>query len=126
MISFGYLAVTGPPAPFASVSIRHPDGSGTVEWVPARVDSAADRTVIPVRIAEALRLESVEELEFEGIGGRVETMPIYSIRLAIRGLDPIPVSVAAHGGEQYVLLGRDLLNRYKITLDGPNQKLEIV
>jgi hypothetical protein len=27
--------------------------------------------------------------------------------------------------EPYVLLGRDILNRYRVVLDGPKQKLEI-
>jgi hypothetical protein len=35
------------------------------------------------------------------------------------------LEVAASDGEIYALLGRDLLNHYRVVLDGPNLILEI-
>jgi hypothetical protein len=126
MITFDYLQLSGPPAPFVSVSVGHPHGPGTVEWVPARVDSAADRTVIPFSIAETLQLEPMGQMTFEGVGGHPEVMDIYSVRLAIRGLTHRAVEVAVHRGERHVLLGRDVLNVYRVVLDGPNCSVESI
>jgi hypothetical protein len=67
----------------------------------------------------------VERLLFEGLGGQQLELPTYQVQLLIRDLPPIIVKVAASAGEPYVLLGRDVLNRYRVVLDGPNMRLEI-
>jgi predicted aspartyl protease len=125
ILVFNYLTEFSPPAPFVLITIGHPTESGIVGPLPARVDSAADRTVIPQAIAEALHLEPSEERQFEGLGGRLQVMSIYPVSFAISGREPLTIEVAAHKEELYVLLGRDVLNQYCITLDGPNQRLEI-
>src|SRR5947209_6819540 len=96
MITFGYLQLSGPPAPFVSVSVGHPLGPRAVEWTPALVDSAADRTVVPLSIAETLQLEPMGQMTFEGVGGHPEVMDIYTVRFAIRGLSHRFVEVAVH------------------------------
>lgn len=35
------------------------------------------------------------------------------------------LAVVAHAGEQWVLLGRDVLNSYRVLLNGPNAVLEL-
>ena len=125
MIAFRYLTQFHPPAPFISVTIGRPLEPHAIEHLPARVDSAAGRTVIPQSVACALRLEPTNELQFEGVGGHVESMPIYPVILTVRGLGPHQVDAAAHPGETAVLLGRDVFNRYRVLLDGPNPKLEV-
>lgn len=122
---FYYITEIYPPAPFIWITIGHPTNAGDVGPLPARVDTAADRTVIPQPVVDDLRLEPSNELQFEGLGGHKETLSIYPVLLTISGLEPLSAEVAAHKGEQYVLLGRDILNHYRITLDGPNQRLEI-
>ena len=125
MITFRYLTEFEPPAPFVSVTVGHPAAERATNLIPARVDSAADRTVIPLSVAEGLQLEPVDERQFEGVGGHVEPMPIYLVSMTIRGFGPHPLAVAAHRAEPVILLGRDVLNHYRIVLDGPNQTLEI-
>jgi predicted aspartyl protease len=112
-----------PPAPF--VHVARPDGSAVETDLPGKVDTGADRTNIPAALAARLALDEIDRLSFAGFGGSELILPIYLIRLTIRDLPAINVEVAAEGGEQYVLLGRDVLNRYKIVLDGPNLRLEI-
>jgi predicted aspartyl protease len=101
------------------------DGTETVRDLPAKVDTGADQTVIPLPLVERLALREVARLRFGGLGGHEVVLPVYEVQLVIRDLAAITVEVAASAGEPHVLLGRDVLNRYKIVLDGPNGKLEI-
>lgn len=114
-----------PPAPYVFVVVSHPAGTATAPARPAKLDTGADRTIIPTGLAAALGLREVERLVFTGLSGGQVVLPVYQLRLAIRDLDPILVDVAASDGEPHILLGRDVLNRYRIILDGPNQRLEI-
>jgi hypothetical protein len=43
----------------------------------------------------------------------------------IRSFPPMTVEVLAHPAEPFILLGRDVLNHYRILLDGPKLALEI-
>jgi len=43
----------------------------------------------------------------------------------VRDLEPVTVKVLASDEEPYALLGRDVLNRFTILLDGPNLALEL-
>lgn len=88
--------------------------------MPAKVDSGADRTVIPAVLATELRLD-----EFEGLGGHRITMTLVRVILAIRSCPEVEVSAAANDGEPYILLGRDVLNNFRVVLDGPSGKMEI-
>jgi hypothetical protein len=107
-----------PPAPVASVEIRHPDSGESVVNVPMLVDSGADATLLP-RIA-------VESLGIVGTGERYQLMAFdgaISESEAIRA-DLIFLRKRFRG--RYLLidseigvLGRDVLNDCRLILDGP-------
>ena len=113
---FNYVGTESPPAPFVLVSVGRPDGITTATDIPARVDSGADRTVLPKRLVEQLTLDTVEQREFEGLGGHRVMMAIVQVRIAIRNCAPLEVNAASNDGEPYILLGRDVLNIFDVIL----------
>jgi predicted aspartyl protease len=100
------------------------DRISSVEY-PAQLDTAADLSVVPWRIVEELQLDQLGEIEALGFGGHLMTMPTFLVQIQLRGLAPQVVEVLASAEEPYVLLGRDVLNRFRVTLDGRNLVLEI-
>jgi len=124
-ITFYYSRSESPPAPYVLVTITRPDGASVAADLPAKVDSGADRTVIPEALVERLKLEPIEQREFEGLGGNRITLSLYEVSITIRGCAAVSIIAAGSPGEPYPLLGRDLLNSFHLTLDGPNQKLVI-
>jgi hypothetical protein len=125
MLRVPFNSQVQPPAPFLLVTLSDPlDGRSTPD-LPAQLDTAADRTVVPLAVVKSLGLEPVDELEVVGLGGVRQTVPVYVVGLAIRSLPPRPVRVIAHADEPWVLLGRDVLNDYRLLLDGPNLVLEL-
>ena len=96
MIRYGYNQQITPPAPFVHVTIRCPETGNSVDEVPAQLDSAADRTVIPGRLLVELGLVPLDELRVVGFGGQVFVLPTYRVELGIRGMVPAFVEVIVH------------------------------
>jgi predicted aspartyl protease len=124
-VTFRYVATETPPAPYALVAVGRPDGTTLAADVPAKVDCGADRTVIPIHLATDLRLDEVERREFEGLGGNRVAMSIFQLLLTVRGCPAVGVNAAGIDGEPFILLGRDVLNNFRVVLDGPSGKMEI-
>jgi len=125
MIRYLYNQQVNPPAPFVYVSLRCPETGNIVENLPAQVDSAADRTVIPASLVDPLGMIPADQLLVAGLGGEVFSAPAFFIKLTLHDLSPQEVLVLAHDDEPFVLLGRDVLNRHRLLLDGPGLALEI-
>ena len=56
MIRYRYAPELSPPAPFVKVALRCVSTGTRAAELPAQVDIAADRTVLPGRVVEALAL----------------------------------------------------------------------
>lgn len=125
MIRYTYNQQLVPPAPLVHVALAHPDRPEEGIECPAQLDTAADRTVIPEPIAGALSLYRVRELVVEGLGGHESRLVTYAVRVMFREGAPMTAEVFACPGEPFVLLGRDILNRFRIVLDGPQLMCEI-
>jgi hypothetical protein len=74
---------------------------------------------------ETLKVLPLDEITVAGFGGQVLTVPTYRVEIAIQTLSPVIIEVLGHAAENFVLLGRDLLNHYRVVLDGPQLFLEI-
>ena len=125
MIGYAYNTQIYPPAPFVLLTLRHPVTGVELSAVPAQIDSAADRTVLPLSIAEAMNLEPIGNVLIGGVGGTIAAMPTYAVLLGVHTLPERLIEVIAHSEESWVLLGRDVLNNLRVVLDGPRLVLEI-
>ena len=125
MIRYKYNSQVTPPAPFVHVTIRTSDRAKELPDQPAQLDCAADRTVLPLTTVEKLGIAEVRQRGVEGIGGSVTFLPTFLVQIEVRQLPPLTLEVLASKGEPYILLGRDVLNHFRVMLDGPNLALEI-
>ena len=125
MITYAYNTQIFPPAPFVLLTLRDPVTGDFMSGVPAQIDSAADRTVLPLSIAEAMKLHSIGTVLIGGVGGTITSMPSYAVLLGVHTLAERLIEVIAHSEESWVLLVRDVLNDLRLVLDGPRLVLEI-
>jgi hypothetical protein len=125
MIRYRYLTALEPPAPFVNVTLRCPATGREQAGLPAQIDSAADRTVVPDTIIGALQLAQDGRAVFKGFGSQLVELPLYLVAVVVHDLPPVLTRVALGEHEPYVLLGRDILNRLRLLLDGPQLILEI-
>lgn len=86
---------------------------------------AADRTVIPIRVAEELEVPSLGDLPIGGYAGHITLSPTFLVLVEIRQLQPIKLELVGDAHEPFVILGRDVLNQFRIFLDGPQLAFEI-
>jgi Aspartyl protease len=119
MIRYNYNRQVSPPAPFIHVTIKRGDGTGSSVAVPAQLDTAADKTVIPMSAVRDLGLEQAGLLQVAGLGNAAMPVPVYVVEMVLHEMTPVTVDVLSVAGEEHVLLGRDVLNRYRVTFDGP-------
>jgi predicted aspartyl protease len=125
MIRYLYNRQLDPPAPFVHITIRTATASKELSEYPAQIDPGADRTVIPWQVVEELGLSEVRRIPIGVIGGQVLNMPTYLVEIEIRQLQPFDIEVVADKEERFTLLGRDILNNFRLLLDGPQLALEI-
>jgi hypothetical protein len=125
VIRYRYNATLMPPAPFVNVTLRNYATGARIESFPAQVDPGADRTVLPEAIVKALDLPQTDVLLIAGLGGLARHLPAYVVHVSVHTSPGKLVKIVATSGEDWVVLGRDVLNSYRILLDGPHLALEI-
>ena len=125
MIRYTYVSQLQPPAPFVQVQLHNPVTGNDLRDVPAQVDTAADQTLIPESVVQNLGLPQLGTATIAGVGGVQQVLPTYPLQLAIHNLPALTIEVLASSGEPWVLLGREILNAYRVLLDGPQLGLEI-
>lgn len=113
-----------PPAPVFKICLTTPLSLKQTIESQAQLDSGADITVIPKTIAQQLQLMSVEKIQILDYDDVPRDALIYSVRIIVGGLMDMIIRVATSNGE-YVLIGRDILNKWSLSLIGPKNIFEI-
>lgn len=116
-----------PPAPVLEVSLSMPIPSLSDQIVksPALIDTGADITSIPIWIVEELKLTNIDITKVRGYND-TEYKPtnVYTVKIHIENLgDFIIRTIASY--DNYVLVGRDILNKWSLFLKGPSEIFEI-
>jgi hypothetical protein len=106
-----------PPAPFADTLILLPSDRKQTRRIRGKLDSGADISVIPEQVADGLHLIPAREIQTRGYDGVVRDIQSYFVALEVEGY-PIQLIEVVTSRRADALLGRDVLNRFKITLDG--------
>jgi predicted aspartyl protease len=118
---FTYEANLDPPGPVIPVRISAPRATDAV-MLPMIVDTGADCTLVPSEIVRRLALPQVDVIGISGVGGGKQRATMHAALVELAGL-PVLARVVAFGGE--AILGRDLLNRVVVTLDGPELAVSV-
>jgi len=125
VIRYRYVTHLQPPAPFVNVTVRCPTTGSQMNDLPAQVDTAADRTVLPGSVIAGLGLVQVGRFLFEGFGGTITELPVYLVAVQLHDLPPVELQAVLGERERFILLGRDVLNAHRLLLDGPALAMEI-
>ena len=118
MISFDYDSDYDPPFPVATIAINLPENSGAGITHPALIDTGADSTMIPVNLLDQLGASAVGNARMRGVLGDSELVDIYLIRVQIGSYIAHAIRAVAMPVGSELILGRNVLNNFIITLNG--------
>ena len=113
-----------PPAPFIDIIISHVENSEQTAQVRAKIDSGADITAIPISLIDQLELPITKKIIARGYDATPISVFTYSVSLEIAEVRFKNLRVIA-SPRDYVILGRDVLNRFYLNLNGPDLNFEL-
>ena len=124
-MKFPYDSHYSPPAPSVEIWLGTPGESLASGPHSALVDTGADISIIPAKHIRPLQAVPDDYRYLRSQWGERRRVAIYSLDIGIGNMRWPSVEVVAdeHGAE--IILGRNVLNRLLVTLDGPKRVLEM-
>lgn len=115
----------GPSFPTVQVTIYNLEEVGQSITETAYLDSGADGTIVPLQLLEQINARKVDAMNLRWGNGPGYRVDIYEVVLQIGSYRPRKVYAVADRHEPHILLGRDVLNQFVVTLDGIAEAVEI-
>ena len=114
-----------PAAPFLDIVVSSEFELALSVALTAQVDSGADATMLPLSLLKQIQAEYEDTQIMITASGQREVVDLYAAKIEV--VEQIfYLSVVALKGEQEAIIGRDVLNDLKITLNGPANTTEII
>lgn len=114
-----------PAAPVMEVVFISPAEGLRTERLTAVVDTGADGTLVPLQHLDDIRAPTTVEMLARSQWGESRRVTLYLVDLQIDGLTLPDMEVVGDAWGAEVVLGRDVLNRLRIQLDGPQESVEV-
>jgi len=121
-VRFPYDAGKNPPMPVMPVRVGTVRGVWSSAVPSSIVDTGADITVIPARLAGDLRLATSGEVQVRGATGGTVRARLFTATVDVAGYE-VTLPVVGLGRE--LIIGRDIINRFTVVLRGPERVLEV-
>jgi predicted aspartyl protease len=106
-----------PPAPFLDVRVFNPVDSSKVVSRRGKLDTGADFCAIPDALIDLLELLPEDTVITRGYNHETKVCDVFRVSLEVAGQQFENIAVIATPRED-VLIGRDVLNHFVITLNG--------
>lgn len=112
-----------PPAPVATVTLRHPATGASLSDVPMLIDTGADVTLLPREYVDRLGVETESDAyEVQGYDGEISLAD--AVKLEMIFLDRKFTGQFLLIDQSIGILGRNVLNAIPILFNGPVETWE--
>ena len=127
MSEASYSDTYNPPAPVFHVRIAIPGEAPRGDRKIALVDTGADGTFVPTRMLEKLELPIIYLTNVRShLGDRLHRVSIHKVDLILFDTIRLPnIEVISDDWGSDIIIGRNVLNKIEIHLDGPNLTVKI-
>jgi hypothetical protein len=115
-----------PPAPVLDIYLSAPD---SYEWhgpFQAQLDSGADVTIIPMSLIADLHVPAIDEIALISQWRDRHVMHLFQVDIQITDLLLPVIDVVSDRWSEGILLGRNILNRLDLMLEGPKLRTHIL
>ena len=124
-MSHQYLHTYYPAMPAFEVRLGYPGQSLGSEPLLAIVDTGADGTLVPQSLLDEIGAPFTDEARLRSHWGEWRNVSLFTVDLGIEDFRLPGVEVVGDDQEQEIVLGRNVLNRLKLLLDGPAGRIEV-
>ena len=113
-----------PPAPVLPVVfVALPHETKSME-TQGFVDTGADATIVPKRLLQSIQARPLLSRYVRSYIGEQRVVRTYAVDVIVAGVTLPAIEVIGDDVPE-PLIGRDVLNRLRLILDGPRQKIEV-
>jgi len=128
MSKTSYSNIYFPPAPVFQVKIAVPGESPQGSSQTALIDTGADGTFVPTKILEKLELPIIHLTNVRShLGDGLHRVSVHKVDLILFETIRLPnIEVVSDDWGSNIIIGRNVLNKIEIHLDGPNQIVKII
>lgn len=120
----GYSSAYFPPAPILDVVfVAQPNGKRT-DAVAGFVDTGADASIVPLYLLDQIGARYVTEHRVRSYFGEARKVHSYLVDVVIDDITLPGIEVVGDTVDE-TLIGRDVLNRLRLVLDGPRQQIQV-
>jgi hypothetical protein len=124
MFDYGTLQEDSFPAPQVSIEVRAPDRVGASCAIEVILDTGAAMTVLPASLLDEVDLSEYGKINVLGAVGKIEEALTAFVSLQIGPFLILDQEVVILD-RPYGLLGRDVVNAFRLELDAPKSLWKI-
>lgn len=114
------------PFPALPIVVYNDDRVAISPTLTALVDTGADTTLVPAHVLEQGKAEVLRTARIRSHWGEFQVVTLYLVDLALAGEHLGGIEVVADKGSDEVILGRNVLNKVILLLDGPQQQIDLL
>jgi predicted aspartyl protease len=124
-VKFAYDTNYEPPAPSMEIHLAFPESSYFIGPLIAFVDSGADATIIPSHYLRGLSIQVDDRKLLRSAWGERRIVDIHYLDVGIGAIRLPVIEVVADELSDEIIIGRNILNKLLVVLNGPAQTLEM-
>lgn len=121
-----YSKLFSPPAPVLEVSVALQDQEPIVTSIESLIDTGADGSFIPFRYITMLGTDPIYQVRVHSHLGSTQIADVYSFDLVIGEWRLPTVDLIGDTESDLVILGRNVLSKLRLLLDGPIHQTSIL
>lgn len=123
-MSHPYLDTYHPPMPAPEIQLGYPGEALILGPMIAIVDTGADGTLVPQSHMDEIGAPFVDDVRVGSHWGEWRNLQLFTVDIRVGGLRFPAVEVVGDDQSREIILGRNVLNRLKLLLDGPVGQVE--
>lgn len=125
-MTYSYLDTYYPSAPALEIRLGYPEESLKLGPFVAMLDTGADGTLVPQAWIDELGAPFVDDIRIRSHWGEWRNVQIFTVDLGVGPLRLPAIEVLGDETGDEIVLGRNVLNKLRLLLDGPKGEVELL
>jgi predicted aspartyl protease len=125
-MSYTYARQAAFPFPVLPVRLYRAEGAAITPVINAQIDTGAEITIVPAKYLSQVEDDFLQTVRLRSHWGEPRPFRMYVVDLLIGTERLAAVEVVAENQGNEILLGRNILNKTILLLDGPSELTDLL